>query len=292
MRRLIINADDFGLTAGINRAVAEAHRNGILTSSTLMANGPAFEQAVEIARSSPRLSVGCHTVFVDGRPMLDSRRVPSLLASKTSSRFCTGLARFAGRALSGALRESEIEAEATAQIERLQAFGLPVTHVDTHKHTHIFPRVLRPLLRAAVKCGVGAVRNAFEPVRFSLLAERPRLWRRITQVKLMRGLAKGFRRTVHEYGMATPDGTLSIAATGALDQRLFRLLLEDLPEGTWEFVSHPGYNDRDLDGARTRLRESREEELQILTSPEARTVLGQAGIELISYRELAPAGGA
>jgi hopanoid biosynthesis associated protein HpnK len=288
VRRLIINADDFGLTAGINRAVEEAHRTGILTSSTLMANGPAFAQAIQIAQSSPKLSVGCHVVFVDGEPVLEPPKVASLLNGKTSPRFSTGFGRFAVRALSGLLNERELEAEATAQIAKLQSSGLPVTHVDTHKHTHIFPQVLRPLLRAAAQCGVGAVRNAFEPVRLSLLAERPHLWKRITQVKFMRSLARNFRRTVLDHGMATPDGTLSIAATGALDQKLFRLLLEDLPEGTWEFVSHPGYNDRDLDRVRTRLRESRAEELRILTSPEARAVLESAGIELISYRELRP----
>ena len=218
--------------------------------------------------------------------MLEGPKVASLVSGKTSSRFCTGLSRFAVRALSGRLNEGELEAEATAQIAKLQSSGLLVTHVDTHKHTHMFPQVLGPLLRAAAKCGVRAVRNAFEPVQFSLLAERPRLWRRIAQVKFMRGLARNFRRTVLDHGMATPDGTLSIAATGALDQKLFRLLLEDLPEGTWEFVTHPGYNDRDLDRIRTRLRESRVEELRILTSPEAREVLERGGIELISYREL------
>jgi hopanoid biosynthesis associated protein HpnK len=286
VKRLIINADDFGLTGGVNRAIREAHENGILTSATLMANGAAFDDAVQVSRSAPRLSVGCHVVLVDGFPVLEPTSVSTLLDGKFS-KFRQRLSKFAVLSLCGRLNEDEIEAEATAQIRKLQLAGILVSHLDTHKHTHIFPQVLRPLLRAAKNCGVPAIRNAFEPVRISLLAERPTLWKRLTQVKLLRSFAKAFRRSVKEAGILCPDGALSIAATGALDETLFRILLENLPEGTWEFVSHPGYNDAELQTVGTRLKESRAQELNILTSTVARDIVRSCEIELISYRDLA-----
>jgi hopanoid biosynthesis associated protein HpnK len=293
VRRLIINADDFGLTAGVNRAIVEAHEHGVVTSTTLMANGQAFTDAVGLAQSRPRLGVGCHVVLVDGAPLLGHREVRSLLDGGGNSsghpHFREGIASFGVRALLGRLSENEIESEATAQIRKLQAAGILVTHVDTHKHTHLFPRVLRPLLRAAASCGVKAIRNPFERIQGSQLAASPSLWRRWTEVGILRSLARQFREAVREAGIATPDGTLAIVATGSLDERLLRLMVEHLPSGTWELVCHPGYNDGDLHAVRTRLRESREQELRILTSAATRDLLAANGIEIVSFRELAGA---
>jgi hopanoid biosynthesis associated protein HpnK len=287
VRRLIINADDFGLTHGVNRAIAEAHQHGVVTSATLMANGAAFEDAARIARSAPRLGVGCHVLLVDGSPILESAQVSSLLTSPDGKQFGTGIAKFSLRALSGRLESSQVEAEVTAQIRKLQSAGIAVSHLDSHKHTHMFPSVFRPLLHAARECGVRAVRNPFDVIRISLAAGRPGLWKRYGEVKLLRNLANQFRKATQEAGVITPDGTLGIAVTGALDDRLFRLIIEKLPEGTWEFVSHPGYDDAELDGVQTRLRESREQELLVLKSPQTRDLLARSGIELISYRDLA-----
>jgi predicted glycoside hydrolase/deacetylase ChbG (UPF0249 family) len=201
-------------------------------------------------------------------------------------KFRQGLSKFAILSLGGHLNADEIEAEATAQIRKLQSAGIEVSHIDTHKHTHIFPQVLRPLLRAAKACGVRAVRNPFEPVRMSLLAEQPSLWKRLIQVKLLGAFAKTFHQSVKDAGMISPDGTLSIAATGALNEKLFCALIESLADGTWEFVVHPGYNDAELQAVGTRLKESRVQELHILTSPAARDILVSNNIELISYRDL------
>lgn len=294
MRRLIINADDFGLTLGVNRAIVEAHEHGVVTSATLMANGQAFGDAVSLARARPRLGVGCHIVLVDGAPLLGQEEVRSLLDGGGSRsggpHFREGVASFGALALLGRLAENEIEAEAAAQIRKLQAAGIPVTHVDSHKHTHLFPRVLRPLLRAAASCGVKAIRNPFERIQGSQLAASPSLWRRWIEVGALRGLARQFREAVREAGIATPDGTLAIVATGSLDEGLLRLMVEHLPDGTWELVCHPGYNDGDLQAVRTRLRESREQELRILTSAPTRDLLAANGIEVVSFRELAGAG--
>jgi chitin disaccharide deacetylase len=286
LRRLIVNADDFGFTSGVNRAIVEAHSRGIVTSSTLMANGPAFIEAVELAQRNPQLGIGCHVVLIDGEPVLDAEKLPSLTESR---RFRNHVKSFAGRALSGRVADPEIFAEAVAQIGKLQASGIRVSHVDTHKHTHLFPRILRPLLRAARECGVRAVRNPFGPrlpMRSSQLMRRPNLWTRYAQLRILGGFARRFHSTVAQEGFVTTDGTLGIEVTGTLDEMLFHAIAQSIPEGTWEFVCHPGYNDADLQRANTRLRESRETELRVLTMPAAREILDQQGIELISYRDL------
>jgi hopanoid biosynthesis associated protein HpnK len=289
VRRLIVNADDFGFTAGINRAIVEAHTHGIVTSSTLMANGRAFEDAVRSAATIPRLSVGCHVVLIDGEPVLNADLSSLTTADSGGVRFRDGLKSFAVRALTGHLNPREIEAEASAQIRKLQSAGVSVSHVDTHKHTHLFPSVLRPLLSAARACGVRAVRNPFgprKPLKSSELLTRPNLWTRYAEVRILRTLAAKFREAAKREGVVTPDGTLGVVVTGALDEELFRAIAAVIPDGTWEFVCHPGYNDDDLKSAKTRLRQSRETELHVLTMPEAGELLLSQGIALISYNDL------
>lgn len=286
MRRLIINADDFGFTSGVNRAIVKAHTDGVVTSTTLMANGPAFSEVPQIAKNLTGLSVGCHVVLIDGEPVLPSEKVPSLTES---GRFRDGLKGFAARAVTWRLDAAQITAEAIAQIRKIQFAGLSISHFDTHKHTHLFPQVLRPLLRAAADCGVRAVRNPFGPrfpLRSAQLLARPNLWTRYAEVRILRTFAAKFRESVQREGFVTPDGTLGIEVTGTLDETLFTAIATSIPEGTWEFVCHPGYNDSDLQSAKTRLRESREVELRVLTLPAARGILEQQGVQLISYHDL------
>jgi hopanoid biosynthesis associated protein HpnK len=284
VRRLIVNADDFGLTAGVNRAILEAHHHGIVTSATLMACGPKFSEAARLIQTAQKLSVGCHVVLVDGIPLADPQTIPTLLSKSPAPRFQPALARFARAAFMGRMSAEEIETEATAQIQKLQAAGVSVSHFDTHKHTHAFPRILKPLLRAAKMCGVKAVRNPFELPRSTRL--RIRDVKRTFQVKALRLYAGSFKQAVSEAGLVTPDGALGITATGVLDGSHFRELIKTIPEGTWELVCHPGYNDSELAQVRTRLRQSRQRELELLTSSEARELLNRHGITLISYRDL------
>ena len=292
MRRLITNADDFGLTSGVNRAIAEAHERGIVTSTTLMANSRAFDEATGLARSLANLSVGCHVVLLDGEPLLQANQVASLLQPSTGNgrpRFRDSLNDFVIASFRDKLAPGEIEAEATAQIERIQAAGVQLSHFDTHKHAHMFPAVLRPLLRAAKACKVPAVRNPFGqvwPLPMSSILRTHRLWKRFAQLNVLRNFATNFRRQVESHGLRTTDGSLGVLVTGVLDLKLFTAIADNMPEGTWEFVCHPGYNDADLDQVQTRLRGSREQELQLLTSPEAREILRRRDIELISYHEL------
>jgi hopanoid biosynthesis associated protein HpnK len=289
VRRLIINADDFGLTAGVNRAIVEAHERGVVSSATLMANGQAFTEAAALARDTPRLGVGCHVVLVDGTPVLEAGQVRSLLDPpldrSRDAHFRGGIGKFGALALMGRLTPDEIEAETVAQIRKIQSAGVAITHLDSHKHTHLFPHVLRPLLRAAKACGIPGIRNPFERMQGSQLAASPSMLKRWIEVGVLRSFAKQFREAVQQAGMFTPDGTLAIVATGTLNERLLRLMIENLPEGTWELVCHPGYNDADLKAVRTRLREAREEELRILTSPATRDLIRANGVEIVSFRE-------
>jgi chitin disaccharide deacetylase len=270
----------------VNRAIVEAHQHGLVTSSTLMAGGEAFAEAAQLARSTRTLSVGCHVVLTDGSPILSPGNIPSLLQHPDTARFRTKVSSFAVAALRGRLAPQEVEAEVTAQIRKLQAAGVDVTHADTHKHTHMFAPVLKPFLSAARGCGVGAVRNPFEAVFLLKVLQKPRLWKRFLQMKALSRLSERFRQAVLEAGMVSPDGTVAILATGALDEHFLCSIVRDLPQGTWEFVCHPGYNDKDLERIPTRLRESRERELRILTTASARDLLARSDIELISYRDL------
>ncbi|HEY1985144.1 MAG TPA: ChbG/HpnK family deacetylase [Terracidiphilus sp.] len=283
MSRLIVNADDFGLTSGVNRAILELHQAGVLTSATLMARASATAEAIEIARSTPTLGVGCHVVLVDGEPTLSATRDIPSLADPTRNRFEASLIPF----LATIYRQSsvqkiafQIEKETSAQIASLQRQGLRLTHIDTHKHTHMFPRVLTPILRAARAAGIRAVRNPFEPT-WSLHATRSAPLMRRTEVKLLRLLESRFKRIVTEQGLSTSDGALGVLATGTLDQATITSLLKKIPEGDWELVTHPGYNDADLAKAGTRLMASRNTERQALEA-----LRNFPSVGLISFADL------
>lgn len=283
MRRLIVNADDFGLTNGVNRAVADLNCAGVLTSTTLMARAQATEAAISLARTMPALGVGCHIVLVDGEPVLPHSQISSLIDPKTGA-FRVSLVGFLSRLLTGRIRSEQIEAEARAQIQALQGKGLHLTHIDAHKHTHMFPQVLRAVLRAARSCGIRAVRNPFEPA-WAVDASAGAAWARAAEVTILRWLKPVCGKIIAEEGFATTDGTIAMVGTGVLDAAMVRRLLKNLPEGTWELVTHPGYNDADLAQVRTRLRASREIEREALQA-----IREFPEVELISFADLtAPA---
>ena len=293
VRRLIVNADDFGMTRGVNRAIVEASGQGIITSTTLMATARAFDDAVaQAGRLGPRVSIGCHVILLDGTPALAPTMVPTLLDPNLPAgapEFRVKLNDFARASFSGRLNPVEVEAEAMAQMQLLQDAGIQLSHFDCHKHAHMFPAVLRPLLRAANGRGIAAVRNPFGrlfPLPVTRILRNPQLWRRVAELSVLRGFAANFKREVERHGLRTPDGSVGVLNTGSLDLQSFLVLIDALPEGTWEFVCHPGYNDAELDQVRTRLRQSRETELAVFTSPDARSALERRGVELINYREL------
>jgi chitin disaccharide deacetylase len=285
MKRLIINADDFGLAPGVNRAIIELGQAGALSSTTLMATALYFSPAVHMAFEQPRLAVGCHVVLVDGSPYLPLNEVPSLLDPQNSSAFRVSAGRFLADVVRGRVREQEIEAEAVAQIKRIQSSGLTVSHIDSHKHVHALPRVLAPLLRAAQQCGVPCVRNPFEPW-WSLRATRSASSFRRLQVHAMRTQERQFSRLVSRHNMTSADGSIGLLATGTLNEAVLRSILRAMPEGTWELVCHPGYNDAALDKVRTRLRTERETERGALLEVIPETLKSDEALALIDYHQL------
>jgi predicted glycoside hydrolase/deacetylase ChbG (UPF0249 family) len=274
-----VNADDFGLAPGVNRAVLELHAAEVLTSATIMAQAAATEEAVRMALAMPTLGVGCHIVLVDGTPVSAREEISSLVDRSTGFLYPSP-GSFLKRLYTARIRSAEVEAEAAAQISLLQSYGLRLTHVDTHKHLHMFPQILRPVLRAAKAAGIHAVRNPFEPIwSLNATANAPELRR--AEVVLLRRFEAKFRRIVEKEGFETTDGAIGILATGSVNIAAVNALISAMPEGTYEFVSHPGYRDEQLARSNTRLLESREIERNALIA-----IKDYRGINLISFADL------
>jgi predicted glycoside hydrolase/deacetylase ChbG (UPF0249 family) len=266
----------------------------VLSSATLMARAAATDEAIELALANPSLGVGCHVVLVDGMPVLPPAELPNLTAHLTdgsAGSFCPTLSRFLRKLYNPAALSSvraalrrEIEAESIAQIRLLQSRGVRLTHIDTHKHTHMFPAVLRPVLRAARACGIMRIRNPFDSAWSRRTAAGVPLLRR-AEVAALAGLEARVHAIVAEEGFSTTDGTLGVLITGSLNANSLRRTLAAMPEGVWELVTHPGYHDADLEAVRTRLRASREIERQSLA-----VIREFPDIKLCSYADLdAPA---
>jgi predicted glycoside hydrolase/deacetylase ChbG (UPF0249 family) len=230
-------------------------------------------------------------VLIDGTPVAPTGNLDTLLAIRSGEpeRFHASLSAFAARATLGGFDQDQLVEEITAQIRKIQTTGLEVTHLDSHKHTHIFPDILRAMLRAARICGVRAIRNPLVPVermpsrRFS---GNRALLKRYGQVRILRTLGRHFLPQTTRAGLKTPAGVIGVIETGRLDEPLLRQALSGLPDGTWELVCHPGYLDADLRNSGTRLLNSRDQERELLVSPQLRTFLEQENIRVISYREV------
>jgi chitin disaccharide deacetylase len=283
---LIINADDFGLTHGINRSIIELHHAGVLTSATLMATGPAFDDAVALAHANHTLGIGCHIVFTDGTPASPPEKIPTLIGPDRKN-FRPSLISFARALLLGQVREEDIAREAHAQIARLMQAGINITHVDTHKHTHLFPAIAGPLLKVLEDSHIAAIRNPFEPAFTRQLAHAG-LKRRL-QIRVLNGLQSSFERRaqIRNGHVLTTQGTVGVSATGNLNATTLTQILNVLPpDGTFELVCHPGYNDRDLDRVTTRLRAHREIEMQALLSAIPTRLAQPNAPQLIHYGSL------
>jgi predicted glycoside hydrolase/deacetylase ChbG (UPF0249 family) len=294
VRRLIVNADDFGLTDGINRAVRDLHQSGALTSTTLMAAAPRFHEAVEISQQQKGLGVGCHIVLVDGAPVAHPTAISTLLDGRrnrgSEPRFRTTLGEFVRDLYLGRVDSTHIEREAIAQILRLQRAGVAVTHIDTHKHTHMFPPVLKGVMRAAQACNIRSIRNPFEPA-WSVAATPGAGLVRTWQVRLLGTLRHSFWKLAQQQEFSTTEGCVGIAATGTLNEADLRALLDRLPDGTFELVCHPAYMDDELMATRTRLQQSREVELAAIQALPSMLGSVEFPVQLIDFGRLVTGGG-
>lgn len=287
MKELIVNADDFGFTRGVNEGIVRAHRDGILTSATLMATGPAFEDAVERARASPALGVGCHLVLTGGFAVAPRKEIPTL--ADRDGRLPRSLARLVWRVSSGMVRTSEIERELRAQIEKIRGAGLEPTHLDTHKHTHVHPRIMSALARVARETGITRVRNPVENLRDSWRSTRggtPGSSSQMPGAIAVRAVAPRFRAISRKYGLRSPDHFLGLAMTGRLGTAALCRLIDTVPDGRTEIMVHPGVHDGELAASGSRLGMERQMEMEALLAPETRRAIVDRGIRLISYREL------
>jgi predicted glycoside hydrolase/deacetylase ChbG (UPF0249 family) len=258
-----------------------------------MASGAAFDDAIEVARAHSTLGVGCHVVLVDGAPASPPETIRSLIGDDGKN-FRPSLGEFMRALLLGRIDAAEVAREAAAQVERLQRAGIAVTHLDTHKHVHVFPAIARPLLQVAERCGVGAMRNPFEPEWSFGLGHGG--WQRRLSLRLIGSLRSRFVElpSIREGRVRTTDGTAAISATGQLNSTTLGEILRALPaSGTYEICCHPGYNDSDLDRVRTRLRGEREVERTALLGEVPRGIIqNDASLPgspaLIHYGNLAP----
>jgi chitin disaccharide deacetylase len=287
VKELILNADDFGLTRGVNAGIIRAHREGILTSATLMATAPAVDDAVELAKAHPKLGVGCHLVLTGGLAAAPPSEIPSL--ADKEGRLPESLAALVYRVTFGAIRTREMEIELRAQIEKIRRAGIEPTHVDTHKHTHVHPRVMRAVGKVTRDMGIARVRNPIENLHDSWRTARREhvpLVKNMAASSAVRSVAAQFGKLAREYGLRSPDYFLGLAITGEVSTVALRHLIENLPEGRTEIMLHPGLCDDDLRKTRSRLQEHREKEMESLLAPEVRQAVAESRVRLISYRDL------
>ena len=293
MRNLIVNADDLGWTQGVNRGIAEAHRNGIVTSTSLLANGCAFEEGVQSALQSPRLGVGVHLNLSDGKPLAPARQVKSLLDE--NGNFSGGPETLLFRLTAKSLDAREVELEWNAQIEKVRAAGIRPTHLDGHKHVQMLPGLFAVALRLAKKHGIEAVRVSHEAssLRAALNSGSELaglILKQGVQARGLKLLARDARKMAERAGIAAADYFCGIAQTGVLTKKGIQQMLASLPEGTTELMCHPGYADAELEKSATRLQKSRQTELEILTDKEIRKSIAALGIRLINYGEISTSG--
>lgn len=268
-RRLLVNADDFGFTPDVNEGIIEAHRHGILTATTLMANGAAFDDALQRARDTPELDIGCHLVLIGGNSLIDGRAFPASVAKLLSAL---------------AKRDLRPYDELRAQMRKILDAGIRPTHLDTHKHTHLAPPVLDAVARLAEEFGIRWVRRPFDFPLNTMRGAVPAL-KRITSDALGL-LRRRFHRVLERHHCRTTDHFAGFQITGRFHVKELVELVGMLPEGTTEFMCHPGRCRESLRAAHTRLKESRERELEALVAPEVKAALVKNEIKLTRYSEL------
>ena len=287
MKNLIVNADDFGWTEGVNRGILEAFQNGIVTSTSLLANGAAFAEAVEAARSAPGRGVGVHLNLSNGLPVADRRAVTSLLSN--AGEFKGGPESLLLRRARRGLVLAEVEQEWDAQIQKVRNAGIEPTHLDGHKHVHMLPGLFEIALRLAKRHNIGAIRVSLEAssLRAALASGSQQnsavVMKQGVQARGLKLLARHAREQAQRAGISTADYFCGIAQTGELTREGVAQFLKILPEGTTELMCHPGYADGALQKSPTRLQKSRQTELAILTDTGIRNLVASQGIRLIDY---------
>jgi chitin disaccharide deacetylase len=289
MKQLIVNADDFGLTEQVSRGILDAHHEGIVTSTTLMANGGAFDTAASMGRRAPHLGIGVHLNLTDGAPVSPGWSIPSL-ADRWGRLHLSP-----GRLLQGVVTRqvnlADVETELRRQVKKVFGAGISPTHLDGHKHVQVLPGVSDIVIRLAQEFSIRSVRCPSEPAPKMATLLRSRNSRTATAKQYLVGRTVSvftwrFKEKLARAGLLSPGHFYGLSQTGFLDARSIQDILGGLPEGVSELMCHPGYLDADLAKTGTRLLAQREVEIRALTAPLVRKLVADCGIQLASYRQL------
>jgi chitin disaccharide deacetylase len=270
-RRLIVNADDFGRSQSINKAVIQAHQNGILTSASMMVNGQAFDEAVVFAKTNPALGVGLHLTLVCGQSTLPPEQIPNLVNSAGEFRdnaVAAGMLYFFS-----STAQAELEREIRAQIEKFLSTGLHLDHLNGHLHFHLHPTVWQILRRLCSEYRIEHVRLTNEPAYLNWRQERGRWSYRISHAAVFKWLSAAAREDFNRLGLKCTDRVFGLLQDGHVDETYLCRLLPQLPAATAELYSHPS-----LDVF--------EHEYDALVSQRVRELIAREKIELIRYQDL------
>ncbi len=282
-RRLIVSADDFGLSPGVNAGIIRAHREGVLTDASLMVNGAAVDEAVELARATPTLSVGLHLVLVQGHATLPPSAIPGLVDS--AGMFRTNPVTVGFRYFFAPGIRAQLEREMCAQLEKYLRTGLPLSHVDGHLNIHVHPTVLGILVRVAARYGIRAVRLPREPLRISLGLDRRERVRKVSESLTFRRLTAFAAPRLDAHGIRYPDQMFGLHQSGHMTEPYLLGVIASLAPGVTEVYSHASLPDSEARRWRPPDYEC-EGELAALTSPQVRAALGERRIERVTYHTL------
>jgi hopanoid biosynthesis associated protein HpnK len=269
--RLIVNADDFGVSRSANLAIGRAHREGILTSASLMVTGSYADEAVAIARQLPQLGVGLHLVLVKGRSVLKGTELNGLVNPHqqfSDSPLGAGFSYFLSRGLRAPIRQ-----EIDAQIKRFRLNGLPLDHVNSHLHFHLHPTVFDAIRRDYNKWGISSLRVPRDPLLTNLRLAWGRFFYRLAHAFIFSGLTRRTLGPLQRRGIRHTDLVFGMLQSGRMNEKFMLRLLENLFPGTFEVYLHPD-------------EEEHSDELEALLSPAVKELVRQRGIELIRYQDL------
>lgn len=279
MTKLIVNADDLGLSLSVNRGIIDAHTDGIVTSTTWLAGGTAAEEAVELARPHRQLEVGLHLALTDVRPVGDPSPFRSVLGA--DGRWPTGFASVVRWMQATPYADRAVLAEWRMQLIRFtDRWGRTPSHLDSHQHIALLPGLMPHLVELAVSFGVRAVRVPSE-VRGQHTWPVPRAWHRLHETLVLSALARRLRRLVRESGLIAPTSFAGFRQSGRMDEATLLALLPRLAarKGAIELMVHPGTSD---EGSGYRRRQERD----ALMSPRVRTALDRHGLHLSRFSDL------
>ena len=270
-RRLIVNADDFGLSRSVNEAVIRAHRDGILTSASLMVNEPACDEAVKIAKENPKLGVGLHITLLMGHSALPAGKIPGLVNNRgefSDSPVSTGMKYFFNSGL-----RKQLRAEIRAQFEKFRATGLPLDHVNGHLHFHLHPVVFKILMEDSDTLGISHLRLTRDCFSRSRRTSHGHLLYRISHAAIFEMLSSRARRPLEQKKIRHARITFGLLQNARVDEEYILKLLPELPTGDSELYSHPSLGEF-------------KHEFDALVSPRVRELVNKLGIELIRYQDL------